>query len=142
MMRLTGLAVAMLAALLGGGVLAQPIPQGALLKQTDAALAHWRASLKAHGWVGLQAEVADCFTALDAKPTQAKAAYCTALDHYTLLDTLSFPEALRPPYFGANTVFARLDKAVAASTPAADRAAFGRALLMSFDESIRKPGAN
>lgn len=139
-MRLTGLAVLTMVAFLGAGARAQPISDHNLSKATDAALVHWRASLKAEGWVGLQPEIAGCFTELDRKPSQAKAAYCTALDHYTLLDTLSFPETLRPPYFGSSAVFARLDHAVAVSTPEADRSAFGRALLLSFDASIRKKG--
>jgi hypothetical protein len=127
---------AIFAVLTAGGADAGPIDQRALADTARMALAHWRVREQAVGWVGLHDEISSCFQRLEVKPSQSRAAYCIALDHYTLLDTLSFPEKLRPPYFGTNAVFARLDRAVAVSTPAPERAAFARAVLVTLDETL------
>ncbi len=120
-----------------GDANAAEISHRALANATTAAFQHWKVEMKAKGWIGLQSEISDCFAGLAAKPSQARAAYCAALDHYTLLDVLNFPEGLRPPFFNSDAVFARLDKAVALTTPPADRTDFDRAFLAAASDSLR-----
>jgi hypothetical protein len=116
---------------------AAEISRHALTNATTAAFQHWKVQMKAKGWIGLQSEISDCFAGVAARPSQARAAYCAALDHYTMLDVLNFPEGLRPPFFNSDAVFARLDKAVALTTPPANRADFDRAFLAAASDSLR-----
>ena len=118
------------------GAEAAPLSAKALSQACGLALKHWRSSMTKGGLVGLQTESEACLKALQAAPSQRKAVDCAALDHYSLLDALNFPETLRPPYFRTDAVFARYDKIVALSTPAAERAAFASRLLTSLDETL------
>ena len=117
---------------------AQPLPQPQLVQTIDKAYAHWKASLHAGGLSGLQTEITDCYGKLAAHPSQPQAAWCVALDHYSLLDGMNFPPALVPAYFKTDAVFARLDRAVAQSTPPKDRKEFTRRLLVEADEAIQR----
>jgi hypothetical protein len=139
-LRPTPLTLALVAALGLGAIAAhaQPLPQARLVQVMDKAYAHWKSSLRANGLVGLQAEIADCYRKLEARPDQAQAAFCAALDHYSLVDAMNFPKDLVPPYFKTDAVFARLDKAVAQSTPPGDRKEFTRRFLVEADEAIRR----
>jgi hypothetical protein len=123
---------------LWGEANAAPLTAEQLSAACVAALKHWRVSLKAHGWVGLQAESEACLRALAQSPSPRRAVDCAALDHYTQLDTLNFPEGLRPPYFSTDQVFARYDKIVALSTPVAERRAFASRLLATLDETLHE----
>lgn len=89
-----------------------------------------------HGLFGQQAESQACFKTLERKPSQRQAVYCLSLDHFSLLDWMNYPEAVRPPYFSTNAVFARYDKAVARTTSPTDRAAFASRVLTNLDETI------
>jgi hypothetical protein len=128
--------VAALAGLLATTAIGQPISAAQLQKTTARALRDWRAGVQAGGLLGQQAESEACFKKLERKPSQLQATYCVSLDHFSLLDFMNYSENLRPPYFGADAVFARLDKAVALTTPPADRDAFASHLLTTLDETI------
>lgn len=117
---------------------AAPLSEAEVAKAADQAYAHWKVSLREAGLSGLQAEVAGCYAKLKARPTQARAVYCAALDHYSLLDAMNFPPALAPPYFKTDAVFKRLDDAVAQSAAAQDRKELTRRLLVEADEAIRR----
>jgi hypothetical protein len=107
-----------------------------LAKTCALALKRWRAGFARGGLVGLEAESRSCFSALQRAPTQHAAVYCAALDHFSLLDSMNFPQSLRPPYFSTDAVFSRYDKIIALSTPPAERAWFASRLLVTLDETL------
>ena len=86
--------------------------------------------------VSLQAESQACLKALERAPSQRAAVYCAAIDHFSLLNSMNFPENLRPPYFSTDAVFARYDKIVALSTTPPDRSRFASRLLATLDETL------
>jgi len=119
---------------------AEPLGRPAIAQQTKKAWADWKAEMQGSGWVGLQPRIAKCYAEVAAKPSQEQAVYCAVLDHLTLLDTMSFPAPLRPTYFTTDAVFARLDKAVAQTTPKSERSLFESRLLSTVQETIHKIG--
>jgi hypothetical protein len=132
-----GVAGVCLEVLAGGAIAgARPISAADLQATVAQALRQWRAGMEAHGLVGQQAESEACFKTLEHNPSQRQAAVCVSLDHFSLLDAMNYPEALRPPYFSTDAVFARLDKAVARTTAPAERQAFASRLLTTLDETI------
>jgi hypothetical protein len=121
---------------LGAAADAASLSSSQLTQTCALALKEWRASFEEGGMVGLQAKSASCLKALERAPSQRAAVYCAALDHYSELDSMNFPQSLRPAYFSTDAVFARYDKIVALSTIPAERAAFASRLLATLDEVL------
>jgi hypothetical protein len=115
---------------------AQALDGPALSKVTDAAMGYWHAQEIKLGWTGLSPLIVDCYRALGPKTTQAKAAWCIALDYYTRRDISAFPVSLTPPYFSETVVAKRSAQAVAASTPPAGRDAFMAVLSAAMNRSV------
>jgi hypothetical protein len=127
-----------LALALGAVAHGESLGPKALAKACALALARWRTDFAQGGMVGLQAESQACLAALERAPSQRRAVYCAALDHFSLLDSMNLPESLRPPYFSTHAVFARYDKIVALSTPPPERAWFASRLLPTLDETLHR----
>lgn len=122
---------------LGLSAAAHPPAEHRIAVVTTQAFRRWKIAVRTEGLAGLQDEIARCYAELDARPSQSHAAYCAALDHYTLLATLDLHGERRPPYFATDAVFARLDSAVTRTTPAKDRFEFTRRFLVIVDEALR-----
>lgn len=134
-----GLAAGLIAGLAFNAA-AHPLAEARIATVTTQAFHRWKIAVQTGGLARLQDEIMRCYAGLDARPSQARAAYCAALDHYTLLATLDLHGDQRPPYFATDAVFARLDAAVAKTTPARDRFEFTRRFLVIVDEALRADG--
>ena len=128
-----GLALAVLVATPAAGAVDKP----GIAKAAAAAVGAWRQQMVKIGWVGLQGEVAGCYFDIDQHPTQAKAAYCIALDECTVLDTKAFPPDLIPVFFRDPAFGARRDGALAAAIRPAERQAFLAAVQTAIEPCAR-----
>jgi len=138
MRRLILLTVAALAA--GGPAAAAS--NAAIQQQVKAAFRHWRAEMFTHGALTLPDEVAACFAGVKARPYPTRAAYCIALDHFTVVDAKASGEA-PPPFFSDANVGDRFANAVAETTPESGRIAFQRQLeiaLAPYDKRLETKG--
>lgn len=131
-----GLAAGLVAGL-AANASAHPLAESRIATVTTQAFHRWKIAVRTEGLSGLQDEIMRCYAGLNTRPSQARAAYCAALDHYTLLATLDLHGDQRQPYFTTDAVFARLDAAVAKTTPARDRFEFTRRFLVIVDEALR-----
>jgi hypothetical protein len=100
------LLAAALAMTLAAGASAASLSDKQLEAACAAALRHWRAGMEAKGLTGMQAESEACLKTLEKRPSQRQAVLCAAIDHFSELDAMNFPESLQPPYFRTDPVFA------------------------------------
>ena len=104
----------------------------AISAQVNAAFLHWRAEEFTHGALMLPDEIAACFAQLKAAPTATKAAYCIALDHFTVVNASLTPGEPLPDFFSAANVGDRFANAVVETTPESGRIAFQHQLETAF----------
>jgi hypothetical protein len=136
------MAVAAMLALLG----AQPAAAAgaaAISAQVKAAFLHWRAEEFTHGALMLPDEITACFAQLKAGPTETKAAYCIALDHFTVVNAGLTPGEALPDFFSDANVGDRFATAVVEATPESSRIAFQHQLetaLAPYDKRLKTTG--
>lgn len=136
------LIVILTAAVLGWPLAAKAASQAAINAQAKAAFVHWRAEMLTHGALTLPDEVAACFAGVKARPYPTRAAYCIALDHFTVVDAEASGE-VRPDFFSDAAVGDRFGEAVVEVTPESGRIAFQRQLEIAFapyDKRLKAKG--